>query len=191
MDAFHIDRESSLICGQQPALYAPCLPEQRFQTFMTTNFPAGISRAGEVFLSDVPVNDIHTYNQRVKETEFESIRRLYFPEKPSRFQCFFALESLQDVQIWLRAFKDEKKEQPCTVWKVSVDNEAFITRQDATWRDRDCQSDIGIIYSAWENHMDGHAYWRGDVSDNPRPELLIPLTRCIVTVIEPVARYII
>lgn len=189
MEVFHIDRKKSLASGQQISLHKPNSPNQRFQTYMNTNFPDGISYAGDVFLADVSFHDIQSLNHRVKEIEFESIRRLYFPEKPSRFQCFFALESLDDVQIWARAFNINRVKNPYAVWKISVDNESAITKLDASWRDRDYKSNKVSIYSAWENHMDGHAYWRGEDSDDPRKELLIPLSHFVVKVIELVEHY--
>lgn len=187
MIAYHIDRENKLHREQKVQLEKLTSPDKRFQSYMEGMFPQGISVAGRTYISNLEFDKDKDWYQRVKEIDFEYIRRLNYPQKPSRFQCFFALE-YQDIDVWVNTFHLNEGGKPYKIWKVSIDNEIFVSRHDVSFRDRYYyvhNNQDRRIYTAWEYHMDGIEYWDGKISSDPLPELLVPLDKCKVIIIEP------
>jgi hypothetical protein len=190
MIAYHIDRANSLTSGQVMQLEKMLSNDVRLLEYMNTMFPQGVSFAGKAYVSNLEFTEDKDYYQRIKEIEFEYIRRLYFPQKPSRFQSFFAIEE-QDIYAWIKTLHLEKDENLYTIWKLNIDNDVNVSKHDASWRDiyyhvKDEQD--RPIFSAYQYHMDGIEYWRGKSLPNPLPELLVPLINCKVTILEPINR---
>lgn len=185
MKAYHVDRCNLLIPGEIKLLNLE-FQSREAREFVQRNFPEGISKAGHVYMDDVLLSDSISFFQRAKEMELEYIRKLYFSGKPSRFQSFFAVKSLEDVHTWIKAF-GLNASSPFSVWLVDVENDQFIETCDAGWRDRtSADKDGASVYSIWETQAEGLAYWQGLPYEMPRPELVIPLTKCKVNVLEKI-----
>jgi hypothetical protein len=184
MIAYHIDREKRLKKEQVIQLNQISSGDARFIQYINDLFPQGISVAGNIYSSDIEFSKESDCYQRVKEIEFEYIRRLYFPQKPSRFQCFFALE-YQDIYAWIQTFHLDKERNSFIIWELNVDNDEYVSKHDVSWRDRRYHKNDDLnkhFLSAWEYYMDGIEYWQGKTSPDPLPELLIPLINCKVTI---------
>lgn len=99
------------------------------------------------------------------ELQAESIRKQFYPDKPSRFKSIFAVKNLSDFKLW----KDP----------LPVNNESHIyeieydSSQCALLDAYFLKGGIGCDpFTEIQNLL---KYWSGQLSDNPLPELLIPL----------------
>lgn len=166
MIAYHIDRTNSLTEGQIVRLF-PVISEYPFMAHKM--FPNGIS-----------VHGFHYINEKVQhegdnspafytlEYELELIRRCYFPNLPSRYQSFFALESPDDIILWKNMFPSD-----CTIWEVEFDEEQCIKR-DARLLTPSISLNVPKPYaSISESFYYCGLYWDGHFTDNPLPELLV------------------
>ena len=97
------------------------------------------------------------------ELIFEYVRRSHFPDRPSRFQSFFAFDSEGDTNRFIR--EKTKLADPAYVWEVECEHEPF--RADMNLLDIG-GSVICVSYFA-------HKYWSGESgSDRPLWEFLLP-----------------
>jgi hypothetical protein len=93
MKFYHIDRSNNLKEGQLIKLepvFIPKAPEAA-NDLAVSMYRNGVSRHGLKYIREVSKNS-HT------EWFFEYVRRSTFPNKPSRFESFFAFDSLESVE---------------------------------------------------------------------------------------------
>lgn len=91
MIVYHTDTHCRLLEGQVLTL-------RHARTPIHYLYPEGVSSFGErVFLK--PENEIQAKMQAI-EIMFDYVRRLCFPDKPSRFQSVFASASPEDSKAW-------------------------------------------------------------------------------------------
>lgn len=138
------------------------LIEKETEEMVKKKFPGGITNHGQRYLTNaINPNDPFSY---LYETIFEHERSINFQDCPSRFQCHFALESLEDYQTWIHIFNKDAR-----IWKVQVDpNTTF--RADAAWFKF---GDYGTSIASITNQA--RKYWSGEFRDDipQEPELLI------------------
>ena len=116
---YHVDRGSNLIEGQVLNLIHPTIqhpPEiPDLPDFGKKIFPDGISRHGDQYFYSASRTD---EKEPGIEVLLEYYRRAYFPNKPSRFQSWFGVESLDDACHFQTNFcKGEG-----VIWQVETDD---------------------------------------------------------------------
>lgn len=78
------------------------------------------SDAGKGVIYDYVFNQ----SRAVRETICELVRRMYFPEKPSRFQCLYVCKTLEEAYKWKENFEGYNREILQLV-ELSSDGESF------------------------------------------------------------------
>lgn len=124
-------------------LYEDGRQEDELQAHVNKLFANGVSTHGNQYFLDG--QSYTSVTSPFIELLFEYVRRSYFAEKPSRFESFFACESLEQA----RAFR--AKYGNGTIWKVECDD-AF--RADMSLLTIEQESILLTSYSA-------HRYWSG------------------------------
>lgn len=160
MIAYHIDRRS--------ALKPDFIIELRDHTekfndksgTMNMLYPGGISNHGLLYHSLVPSPE----NAAFLESVFEYERRLNFPEKQSRFQSFFASETIEDALKWNMSFN---KNGSCPIWEVEFNHSNYL-KLDQSWTSN---FQPGSPYISMANNA--NRYWSGELTEIPFMELLI------------------
>ena len=194
--AFHIDRGQTLKPGILSLTSVSNLDgDERFRSYSAAMFPDGLSRAGLIYTLDIPfayvdAEGMHIIDgyQRVREIELEYVRRLRFPDHPSRFQSFFAAKTKADTRLWLKELNANAAHPGYCVWEIQYDECRPYAYLDAAWRDIQLSdSDHNrIIYSAYEQHLWSLSYWSGEITSSPRMELVISLAQNQVEVLRKV-----
>lgn len=95
------------------------------------------------------------------EMNFEYVRKLYFPDKPSRFQSIFACESLESLNDFINSFREG-----ATYRILTIKADDFHVA-DMHWLKLATQN-ISASYMA-------HKYWEGAFTSNPFKEVLVKL----------------
>ena len=184
MIVYHISRGKELPIGEPLEL-----KNHNLNQLESDLFPKGVSYHGhkslvaDWFSSPLSTIDmtksIKKPSRFITEYTFELIRRLKFPNMPSRMTSLFALKSLDDLQYWSEltaneyaVFQIEVNELPVEVdasflsaglTQIFIDNTPFF--QDVQFSQAFHPSEN------WENAIN---YWSGELSDDPKPELLVP-----------------
>ncbi|MBF1982807.1 DUF2441 domain-containing protein [Enterobacter asburiae] len=135
----------------------------------------GIQISGTSEIFNVPVSrhglryvpmDVRNNNAMI-EGIFEMVRAQHFPEKPTRFCCMFACESLEALNGCEQAMQ-----------QTSIRNIYSVEYAGAVHRgDMSLLASDGSLYEVQSRAM---AYWMGETKDLypdyvPRWEILIPL----------------
>lgn len=164
MKAYHIDRDGTLQEGQIITLHKNNEP-----SFLeNTMFSDGISYHGFHYLNEsiqnVGGNQTSFY---ILEYELELIRKAYFPNLPSRFQSFFAIKSIDEIQKWDGIFSKN-----CTIWEIEFDESNCIIR-DSKLLIPVLKTGNDIAFSPKDSFLYNYQYWNGYITKNPRREMLI------------------
>lgn len=166
MIAYHMNRDHTLKEGQLIELY-----KIDNNTNFLTNimFQDGLSHHGLHYV-DESIQNLYGNQPSfyVLEYELELIRRAYFPQFPSRFQSFFAIDDIKKIQEWTDIFGDISD-----IWKIEFDETNYIIRDSnllyVPFQDRNgCQT-----FCQNNAFYYGYNYWKGSISDNPRLEILV------------------
>lgn len=173
MIAYHVDRKN-LLSPNQIVTLSPVISANRPDSAIITDFfPEGLSCHGYHYIVSPshPLPPGHT-SYYVMEYELELVRRSFFPNLPSRFQSFFALEKLDDLQQWDGIFDSSN-----TIWKIQFDESQSI-RLDSNLLipsliEPSPENKQSISFSPGKAFFYQHKYWNGETSDSPRFELLI------------------
>jgi hypothetical protein len=139
---------------------------------LNRRFPRGLSQFGLVYLCEnsQPKPQVLIY----REGLLEEIRRQHFPDRPSRFQSLFACRTPEEAIAMQREMKCEE----ATLWEVQSNN-AFIC--DMYFTNIMPRSLSALSRRAKEEWVDMlHCYWRGEASENPNWECLLPLPVVVV-----------
>jgi hypothetical protein len=116
---YHVDRKNHLVAGQVLNLIHPTIqhpPEIPDLTeFGREMFPDGVSRHGDQYFYSASKTD---QKEPIIEVLLEYYRRAYFPDKPSRFQSWFGVESLDAACCFQTKFCQGEG----VVWHVETDN---------------------------------------------------------------------
>ncbi len=183
MIAYHVDRYHLLSVGMQITLQKPNF-EGFMAKYMNNLFPEGLSKAGVIFTANCPLNS-NTLIQNFREIEFEYLRRICFPDKPSRFQCFFSAKTCKEAFGWIQLFTPSTQLQPI-IWKIDVPDDSL--ELDVAWRDMFATGEHGVnIYSPQSSYEAAYYYWSGQFSDQPKLEIVSPLASGPVRVLEQVS----
>lgn len=99
------------------------------------------------------------------DLQAESIRSIHYPHMPSRFKCIFGLNKLSDLLLWKQYFKITKS---TCIYEIEIPSNNCVLL-DASFLKGGTTSDPDLICVSLMK------YWSGMISNNPLPELLIPL----------------
>jgi len=167
--AYHIDRSNTLYEGQSLELTP------------LTNLTEGEKQLKIIGLDQI---SHHAYNTVVAyhntnfantisfdqvncaqmEKYLEIIRQLYFSSYPSRLMCLYSAKDIKSLKVWIEYLK---LDEGYNVWEIgydaskTVELDAYFLRANTLKNPFDFESLI--------------KYWRGQISNNPLVELLIPL----------------
>ena len=153
---YHVDRTDTIKNLKTIELIHPhVLPAELNETLLEL-FPGGLSKHGNQYAIE-SFKGFHT--ETSTEQIFELYRQMYFPDKPSRFQSFFAFTSLEDAKNFALKYPFFK------IYEVSIDHENYHI------------GDMNLVKG--ETIIQCHKYvldyWSGRLSNEPLKEaLLIP-----------------
>jgi len=102
------------------------------------------------------LNTIHDAKERV----FEEIRLKHYPTCPPRLKTLYVFD---DPDIAERARAEWFRDEPKIVHECRILAGSVVHRADSIW--------LNCPRSDWQ--ACAHRYWRGDVSENPFPEVLV------------------
>lgn len=133
-------------------------------------FPNGLSRHGVSYLNSVHPNALNENNKNPSastnaliEMVFEFIRRIYFPQLPSRFESVFGFETKEDCQNFIRDYGQGYEN--AKIFKFISETKGF--KADMAWLKS------GNSYADTINYA--FQYWNGKSTENPQWEILIKL----------------
>lgn len=167
MIAYHVDRNNALKEGNIIELTKDPIKDQ---TGLLCNFLPhdGLSNHGWHYLIDYKIQNTsgNKTEYYIMEYELELIRRAYFPNLISRFESFFAIPSIDEIDKWEGIFSEND-----TIWQIEFDESQSIIRDsNLLIPGLDLQTHMFAPISSFVN---GYHYWSGVQSNNPRMELLI------------------
>lgn len=186
MKLYHVDRSNELQENQIIQLNKVFFKsDTELCNLFDSLFPNGISRHGELYLNDFftfPPNeypifclkdDLEKMGIHVSENLLELYRRANFPEIPSRFTSMFALKNIDDLKYWPELTKNNFK-----IFEINYDgpiyqlDASFIKGAICHLNDNK-NAKIGfypaLIFKEFHQYLSGH------FSNNPKPEILLPL----------------
>ena len=171
MIAYHIDRFMSLKTGMLIELESTCTPDS-INYAAEHLFGGRMSRHGMHHMANPDGIDISMSSSI--EFEFELIRKAFFPDMLSRFQAFFALESLQDILSWGNILPAG---QPFAIYEVSIPDTNKHHKLDSAFL-RGGPNLSTMAYQPSSDFENACRYWSQAKSDNPQYELLLepPIT---------------
>lgn len=109
-----------------------------------------------------------------RELVWENIRLKEFPDEPSRQRCIWLLENDDQARAWLRTLAFP----PNTHWVVKVRASGRALRVDSRFLAEDSE-----LLAVWFDKA--RRYWRGEITDNPDPEVLFTGTLRVEEIINP------
>lgn len=168
MYAYHIDRHNSLIEGQTVNLNKYPSGNAEFTFFAEKMFPQGISQHGYNYMCSTPKNSIQGETSfTIMEFELELIRRSFFSNMPSRYQSFFAVESIENIRLWLDIITS-----PFKVYKIEFSKSQY-EQFDSQLLNLGLLGYDPLSYSPCLDFSKAFAYWSQQSTPDPRYELLI------------------
>lgn len=161
--AYHIDRLGLLKPNDliELQLVNNINPEY-LNEMLNIKYPLGLSNHGKTYCSCL--NTEKNKNSYLIETFVEYERLLNFPNKFSRFQSFFAAETLEECIYWNNILNPDNQ---FSVWEIEFEHDNFL-KLDASWLKGDVSKQFFLYYSDF-----ACKYWSGAVSEKPSLELLI------------------
>jgi len=165
---YSVDRKSLLKENHVVELFKPNISVPLLKPHFDEMFPEGISSFGARFLLE-DKDKLDSSSSRI-EMVFEFVRRLNFPNRPSRLQSFYASMNIDDSI----SFREKHGKPTDTIWKV-VCEKYFVADYNLL---NTGPTNLALSYLA-------KTYWSGgSIDQTPFWEaLLIPP----VTVLERVA----
>lgn len=153
---YHVDRADTLKNLKTIELIHPhVLPAELNETLLEL-FPDGLSFHGDQYaIESFEGQQASTSAEQI----FELYRRMYFPDKPSRFQSFFAFTSLEDAINFALKYPFFK------IYEVSIDHDNYHI------------GDMNLVKGETiiQCHKLALDYWSERLSNEPLKEaLLIP-----------------
>ena len=129
-------------------------------------FPEGVSRHGNQYFLNGK-SDLMLAEPQI-ELVVEYVRRACYPQYPSRFQSFFAVETIQQAQ----QFRQNYNAGNGSIWQIEVDTKQ-IFKADMNL--------LSIKSSILGTSFAAHEYWKVNMSPAPFMEYLVQLPVIIKT----------
>lgn len=156
MELFTIDRTSGLRPGMTCSLteYRDIKPVEVAE-IIREMCPGGVSRHGKMYL--VEGTQTSTLSDATTEMLFEWVRRAKFPDRPSRYQCIFAVDSLSSANT----FMQEMGVTGAPIFRVVPNTEPF--RADMRLLDAKMSAAVNVYFASlyWQGlpHPAGSSFW--------------------------------
>ena len=131
-------------------------------------FPEGVSSHGDRYFLSNTSSPMLASPQI--ELIVEYVRRANYPQCPSRFQSFFAVETIQQARQFRQEYNDSIGIG--SIWQIEVDTKQIFKADMNLLRVMP-----SILCSSWA----AHEYWRGNMSQDPFMEYLVQLPVIIKT----------
>lgn len=173
MKAFHIDRNKVLTEGDILSVVPTKkinLNNQSLTIQLEKFFPSGVSQHGIRYFTQ-PSFSINS-GAVIYETIYEYHRKLFYPEKNSRHQSLFAIETKKEVLLWLNKFNLDINDPSIVIWEIDT-LDSKVDKLDATLV---AGGDIAVLeeFSTLQTTSWADSYWSSNEnSSNSLPELLI------------------
>ncbi|EBP3802810.1 DUF2441 domain-containing protein [Salmonella enterica subsp. enterica] len=151
--------------------------KEELANFLNQLFPKGISCHGYNYIynpePEMSKNDINSLSLLVGLI-WELVRLAHFPDKPSRYQCLFATESVEDAMAFIKSQDYRDGTDGAPIYEVVTT--ASVHRGDMRLLNADC--------SVLELYRRAFLYWSGKTEfiDDEFPvlwEILVPLPSII------------
>jgi len=146
---FHLDRVNRLQEGMVLDLQEYDVWPPEYADVIASLHPEGLTPHGYAFLCERQLDQSSFY-----ELLLETVRRHAFPTLPSRFQCVFALETLEQARAYRILFPSPG--WGGTIWRVEAEDSFRANLALLDFR----LPAIAILNNA-------HAYWKGEQGLTP------------------------
>lgn len=186
---YHYDRSGALSPGQKVELSREHreldIRAQGVAAVLSEMFPEGLSRHGRRYLnifasrSLVGAVDAESLKYALHELpsfqiewNLELVRRILYPELPSRCQSIFCLNSVEEFQNWPELTTGEGQ----LVEILVPDNGKYVTLDSQMLRGGYVVLDDGALAGSAPMDYDfARRYWSGELSPAPRLEVVAKL----------------
>lgn len=172
LKAYHIDRKNILIPNKIVDLDTSIkIDPDYLQSKFEDDFPEGVSKHGDQYFASVGKNG--NLGNYVYEAVYEYERKLRFPDKISRYQAFFGIETMNDLRIWLNFFTKNNisAQKKMTIWEIDT-LDSVVQEFDASYIGGGDLNALQQFSQLTARHY-SEKYWSGEMSDSPLKELLI------------------
>lgn len=184
MIAYHVDRSNDLKTGAIISLDYDFKPNNDLGIELIKNLNlSGVSFHGKHYLNDIAYfscnpatfadleKSTSTCSTSITEYTYELFRQLNYPNRPSRFSSFFALQTLEDLKYWPELLKDA-----FSIFEIEVDY--IPVRLDANYLssglafayDNDFEFHQG--FSPSMNFYFANQYWSGGTQSLPKARII-------------------
>ena len=169
---YHLDSEMKFKKGDIVNFVSlPTNSNTEIVDYCKTHFPEGLSNMGKKYSAYITPQSFE-YSVYTSEILLEIFRQKSFSHLPSRFQCIFCSDSLEQCELWFKQLKLNSA-------NVLVFESDKIYRFDAAWRDI-----ISANLNMCSVELFSNNYWSGKIfSEDSRVEYLLPLPLKVVDVI--------
>jgi len=168
---FHVDRLCRLSSGQIIISSKEATGYETLRAQMMHElFPGGVSRHGVEYFIDSGHAQPSVDTNGMIEMIAELMRRVKYPERPSRFQSLFAWQTLEDAYRFAgqsKLSRPDNANPAFAVWEVDTMGSGEIFASDMKLLS------LGTCWLDAFVHID--AYWHQDYSSDPFVEVLLPL----------------
>lgn len=151
------------------------LPDSKQQFLARQYFPDGLTPHGLSMLLSYSKNN-ESFLEPVIEMIFEQVRRLHFPNAPSRFTSLFAAKTIEDAEQWSDLlcghYGNAYGQVPQSIWEVEYETDAKL--YDASLLNVDPSLVEDGSFSCFLTLDNANRYWSGELTGICLPELLIP-----------------
>ncbi|MGM0260410.1 DUF2441 domain-containing protein [Enterococcus sp. AZ102] len=169
MKAYHIDRnnllkENTIYTLDNQISVSPKILEPIVKNY----YPDGLSLHGKRYFSE-PSN-IDYVGTTIYESIFEYERKLYYANKNSRYQSFFAVKQIDDLKKWLNLFSVNNLNE-YSIWEIDT-LDSIVQEFDASFL---IGGDLNSLksFSPLVVSYKAKKYWDSELSNDPLKELLI------------------
>ena len=160
MDLYTVDRLGALASGMECGLveHQDIIPKA-IADLIKEFCPGGISRHGDRYLASMPSGDSVT--DANTEMLFELVRQAKYPDRPSRYQSIFAVDTIDAARLFAGTYGNCQ----CNIYQLNSPG-AF-------------RADMGLLdarYSEVRKVWHANRYWQGLPHPDAQPfwEYLVP-----------------
>lgn len=162
------------LCGYSVIHPWKLIPDKAKESeFLTYLFPHGISQHGKNYLFNPLILSEEESNDSMSLLTgliFELVRKCDYPEKPSRYECLFACDNLEDALTFRKIQAKKSAQEHAPIYAVYTKK----TTHKGDMNLFDCECSLLELYRR------AHSYWKGeplshDGDYKPFWEYLLPL----------------
>lgn len=110
-------------------------------------------------------------NARYFEPIFEKVRDETYPDLPSRFNCIYVCEGVEELKFWYSKLNEQSGQTPFRIYQLNL--EGIFHKCDSNILELGIVPDEKIIEKA-------HEYWSGKIKDKQNAENLFSGTFSVI-----------